>query len=273
MNLPTINKTPLEFIEKSTKAENTLNMSRFIAEVKKLYRYEVFKPMFDLVTTLCIKGRLSFSVYDRRFFELDEGNCRTIEGGTFNKALNKIKSEKNYVITIKKISGDVIVHELAHMLEQEGNFASLQPFAEKISMDLQLQNSNNVSLRAAVKQIVVSETEKYPQAHKISEWFARFFQLVAGAKEVAGFGAEYGYNMQEVYYFFDNTVKFLAGDFYSTITSKIDIGIASKSKEYIVPLEEIKPKWTETKHNSIHENPNKPAWGRAVKSIKSNPFG
>ncbi|AIF81240.1 hypothetical protein I862_03400 [endosymbiont of Acanthamoeba sp. UWC8] len=273
MNLPIINKTPLEIIELNTKAENSLNMTRFMAEVKKLYQYEVFKHMFDLVTTLCMKGRLSFNVYDRRFFELDEGNCRTIEGSSFNKVLNKIKSEKNYVITIKKISADVIVHELAHMLEGEGDFTSIQPFADKISLDLKIHNSNNVSLRAAIKQIMVSEVENYPAAHKISEWFARFFQLVASAKEVAGFGAQYGYNMQEIYQFFDNTVKFLAGDFYNTINSKINFNIATKSKEYIKPLEEIKPKWTETKHNSIHENPNKPAWGRAVKSIKSNPFG
>lgn len=273
MNLPVSTKSPIELININTKAENTLNMNNFMNEIKKLYQYEMFKPMFDLVATLCMKGRLSFNVYDRRFFELDEGNCKTIEGSAFNKALNKIKSEKNYVITIKKVSSDIIVHELAHMLEKEGDFPSLHPFASMVELDLKLQNTNNVSLKAAIKQIMVTELERYPAEQKGAEYFARVFQLVAMAKEVAGFGAQYGYTLSEAYQFFENTIKFLAEDFYNTINSKIDFSIADKSKEYIKPLEEIKPKWTESKHNSIHENPNRPTWSRAVKSIKDNPFG
>ncbi len=272
MNLPNSTKSPLELIEANIKAETSANISQFMVKIKSLYQYQVFKPMFDLVTTLCLKGRLTFSVYERRFFELDEGNCKTIEGSAFNKALNKIKAERNYVITIKKISSDVIVHELAHMLEKEGEFPTLQPFAEKINKDISMQNSNNVSLQSAVKQIMITEVEGYPNDQKISELFARFFQIVAISKEVAGFGAQYGYTLQDTYQFFANTVAFLAGDFYSTIASKIDANIAFLSSKYIKPLEEIKPKWTETKHSSIHETPNKPAWSRAVKSIKNNPF-
>jgi hypothetical protein len=272
MSLPTLSHTPIEIIRNNTSAEEESIYNKFIAEITKLYQYNIFKPMLDLVSTLCLKNRLRFNLYDRRFFEFDEGNCKTIEGGTFNKLLNKLKQERSYIITIKKVSNEIIVHEIAHMMEKEAEFSSLHPFVECIMKDIKQQNTNNISLKSAVNQIMITEVDNYHANHKASELFARFFQLVAMTKEVAGFAAQYGYTLHDIYQFFPSTIEFFAGDFHKNIIAKIDIKMAMQSQKYIKPLGDIEHKWSEEKAKSIHSKPNRPQWSKSIKSIKDNPF-
>jgi hypothetical protein len=270
--LLTLIKDPIQTITSHTKAEDEIFYNKFTSEIKKIYQYEIFKPMMDLVATLCMKGSLTFSVYDRKLFDLDEGNCKTIEGGSINKVLNKFRVNRTYVITIKKITTDVIVHEIAHMMEKEGEFNSLDPFTQNIVKDIKLLNTNNFSLRAAVNQILIEEVKPYPQNQKASELFARFFQILSMSKEVAGMGSEYGYALKDAYDLFPNTIAFLSGSFYNTVLTKIDPNISAISQNYIKPIEKIEHKWSETKASSIHATPEKPKWSKAVKSIKDNPF-
>lgn len=267
-----LSNSPIDIIEQKTEVQFEAHLYRFMLEIKKLYQYEIFKSMLDLVATLIKNQRLIFRVHDQELFDLDEGNCRTIEGGGFNKFLNQFKSNKHYIITIKKISSPVIVHEVAHMLEQEGDFTSLTPFMNCMLQDLKQKKVGNMSLLAATEQVLHQETKGYPKSQVASEFFARFFQLVSQSKEVAGLGAEYGYTLNECLTLFEQTVAFLSKDFYKTIVSKIDLEIAATSMQYIKKIEDIKHKWSEEKTQSIHGGSTKPQWSRTVKSIKDNIF-
>ena len=64
MNSLIVNINPIELIKSRTAAENSLNLERFINQITKLYQYEIFKAMLDLVATLCSRGKLSFKITD-----------------------------------------------------------------------------------------------------------------------------------------------------------------------------------------------------------------
>ena len=53
-----------------------------------------------------------------------------------NKLLNRVKSQNEYLITIKKIRNDVIVHEIAHMLEKELNKSDALHFIGQVKQDM-----------------------------------------------------------------------------------------------------------------------------------------
>lgn len=114
-------KAPLNMIESASVSKNDKLMQEFMHIMRKLYQYEVFKPMLDLATTLVNQGRLKFVIEPKEFYHLDHGHCLTIEGGVFDKFSNTFKRTKSYKISIKKISSDVIIHEIGHMVEKECN--------------------------------------------------------------------------------------------------------------------------------------------------------
>jgi len=263
---------PLNIITSCTLVKEVYHLDQFRMVMNKLYCYEIFKPMLDLVATKAMQGSLKFKVQDQKLFDLDEGNCRTIEGGAVNKFLNRIKVENKYVITIKKISADVIVHEISHMIEKEIEGAAVAGFADQVLYDLRTGNGN-VSLLAAAKQVMGVEVEAYPPQQRNSELFARYFQLLAMSKEVAGYNSNYGYSIVDVYKLFIATEKWLISNLYRSILPKINEAIAKQSLEYIKELGEIKHSWADEKVKSVHyKTAGAPKWSKALKSIKDDPF-
>jgi hypothetical protein len=263
---------PINIILNNTVVKENYHMNQFARIIKKLYCYQLFKPMLDLVTTKAFNGFLKFKIQDQKIFDLDNGNCRTIEGNAINKLLNTFKLENKYVITIKKIRADVIVHEISHMVEKEIEGASVVGFARNAMYDI-ANNSGNVSLVAAAKQIMSAELKNYPENQHNSELFARYFQVLAGSKEVAGFTAEYGYTISDVRRLFQSTEQWLWDNLYHSILPKIDLNIAKQSMAYAKELDEINHTWADEKVMSFHyKSSTTPKWSKAVKSIKDDPF-
>jgi hypothetical protein len=257
--------SPLDIIINHTQAKTQQHLADFKVQIKKLYQYEIFKDMLDLVATLANKDRLIFKIDDRKFFELDEGNCKTIEGGSFNQFLNRFKSERSYVITIKKISVPVIVHEIAHMIEKEGDFSSLDAFVEVIEKDLARRDKSNLALISTVRQIFEEEVKNYHYSQRASEYFARFFQIIATAREVLG--AESSFKLEDCYKFFTTTIEHLSGSFYNNISLKIDPHIKIESQAYIKPIDKIEYKWQDERIKPKHSGDN-PKWSKSIRSIK-----
>lgn len=267
-------KTPIDIILYATTASDTPTRDNFIKIVKRLYQYEIFKPMLDLTASLATAGRLHFKVYDRKFFELDEGNCRTIANNMFDKLRNRFTTAKQYTITIKKTAPEVIVHEISHMLEQEGDLSPLANFAEIIQRDITNNASTNVSLQEAVRQVMIVEVGGYKSSHTNSELFARYFQLLAMAKEILGYDGKYRYTLQDLYRFFIHTSEWMWQKMYPQILPKINTEIALASQQYIKALEDIEHKWSESKIDSFHKKQSPAAgqplqWRKSIKSIKN----
>ncbi len=274
MNLISAQKSPIEIMANVTTASDAATQHKFIETIKRLYQYEIFKPLLDLTASLAYEKSLHFKIYDRKFFELDEGNCRTIANNVFDKIKNRFTVNKHYTITIKKTTADVIIHEISHMVEQEGDLSPLSGFAEMVQADIAASASTNLSLQAAVRQVIIAEVGNYKSSHTNSELFARYFQLMAMAKEVAGYGAEYGFDLQDLYRFFLNTSQWMWQHMYPKIIPKIDAGIANISQTYVKAIDDIQHKWSEEKINSFHKKSTStqtgtPQWSKNVKSIKN----
>ncbi len=261
---------PLQIILSCTKAQEQYHIEQFKLIIQKLYQYKIFKPMLDLVVSIAMDGHLSFVIYDQKLFDLDEGNCKTIEGGAMNKLLNRVKSQNEYLITIKKIRNDVIVHEIAHMLEKELNKSDALHFIGQIKQDMMFFKKSNPSLSSAVESIMIKEVALYPEPQRNSELFARYFQLLAMSKEVSGFGASYGYSILDVIKLFKASGQV---NLYNSIDRKINKTIAKESSLYIKDLNEIEHKWSDEKVQSLHyKTGGVTKWSSGVKSIKEDPF-
>lgn len=260
---------PLQIIKESTLSSDPYLLEQFLKQIEKISQYEIFKPFMDLVTTLCRAKRLSFVIEPKQFFHLDHGHCITIEGGVFDKFTNAFRSSKRYKISIKKISADVIIHEIGHMVEKECSIKLDDAFKEAIAYDMSYKHSSNVSLQSAMKDIMVSELAGYPDDHKLSELFTRFFQIMALAKEVSGLASPYGYRVSDVYKAFPKLNAWLVDILFSVISKFVDEDIAKLSKKYIKAVEDIEHKWSEEKVSSFHKtsstSPKK--WSGTVKSI------
>ena len=60
-------------------ADNASTLNRFLIHIKHLYQYEIFKSILDLCLTKANEGLLKFNIKEQHKFDLDEGNCKTIE--------------------------------------------------------------------------------------------------------------------------------------------------------------------------------------------------
>jgi hypothetical protein len=282
MNSITAQTSPIYYIKKATEAKNDEIMASFIKGVKKLYQYEIFKPLLDLAATKAMQELLKFKVENRKFFELDNGNCRTIQGSLINQFLNQVREANRYVISIKKVEHDIIIHEIAHMIEDESEISLNKNFVQIIHKDISTAASKNLSLQSAIKSLMIDELEHYPKAEHTSELFARYFQLLASAKEVTGHASRWGFSIFDVYRNFPNTEKWMWEKGFQQIVRKIDLEISTKSQSYIKNLKDIDHSWSE-KVSSIHgqqaeaKSANKAGkgrvkWSNVIKSIKDTDF-
>jgi len=248
-----IQKTPISIIEDVTRGDTPYIANELIKQLKSLYRFELFKPLLDLTATLAKSNRLQLIAENKRFYTLDEGNCLTIDGGIFDKVGNIFKRKRSFKVTIKKVAADVIIHELAHMMEKECDLPLNDSFMKCAYNDISKKHSRNVSLNAAIDQVMVKEVNGYPKEQQPSELFARFFQLLAMTKQVSGYGASYGFMVDDFYKAFPNVNNWMSEVLLPMISVKIDPIIASASKVYIVELNDIKHKWSEERVKSVHK--------------------
>jgi len=251
----------ISLVSQNTTATHNYLVDDFLMVMKRIYHYEIFKPMMDLVATLTLQGRLKFKLEPQTAFTIDEGNCRTFETKGGNK---------HFVINIKKINADVIIHEIGHMVENESGIKLDTSFNKAVFSDLRSHHIKNISLQTAIKDVMVMQVAGYPDNQKASELFTRYFQLLAMSKEVAGRTAEYGYTIVELYNAFPNTIDWIWDNLYKPMFARIDPSIALASNELIIPISEIKHKWAGEKIRTFHkERQNSQSkWSKSVKSIK-----
>ena len=262
-------KNPLILFELACLKSEPKLLEQFLTMIKHLYQYQIFQPILNLTATKIAENLLTFKLHDQRFFDLDEGNCKTIYGGTVNQFLNKVRKQNIYQITIKKLIYDVIIHEIAHMVEKE-SVINLKEFSDIIKSELK-EMPSSIGLKNIIKEIFVNALESYPENQKNSELFARYFQVLGLAKEISGLSSAGGYKLDQVLANFMYTTEWINNNLKFNIVSLTDPQITEFSMQFIQEVEQIQHKWSEQKAKSIHASGSK-KWGNIVTSIKSDHF-
>ncbi len=274
----------LELISKATTGTSKELVEYFIQQISHLYQYSIFKNILDLTFTKILYKQLKFIVQNATVFDLDAGNCQTVEMVGDSSIIGWFKPKKNYRITIKKITSEVIIHEICHMVEKEISlFFDLDQFCSMLSNDLKNLKTSNPGLQQKVKLLLVDELRAYPPQQQKGEIFVRYFQLFAGSKETRYGDDSMGqYNINQLLKAFPLATKFLNEGLGNRFAYLIDKQIATISAGYLKNIEEIKPTWADRKIKSIHGKLNtdpdkkkinsKPNWRNNIKSIKDDPF-
>jgi hypothetical protein len=231
-----------------------------------LYSQPIFKNILDLVVTKCSLGQLKFVVQDAKFFDIDEGNCITMVND--QGLVSTSKKSRKYIITIKKLACDVIIHEIGHMLEHElSHLLNLGQFASSIMYEI---NSAPIYMKSLVQSLFVEQLKGYKESHHTSELFARFFQFFAGANEFAyqsSLGAKY--NLKDAIGLFPRTLQLLDSQLSDAWNDLIDPKVAADSVRY--GKNPSKPQWANSKVKSMKfGNTSGNSW--RVKSNKDDPF-
>ncbi|MSO13754.1 hypothetical protein [Rickettsiales endosymbiont of Trichoplax sp. H2] len=259
----------ITLINYHTMADNEIIKNRFIEHIKHLYQYSIFKNILDLVATKVSQNSLKFNIKEKSNFDLDEGNCKTIYEPLLDSYLNNFRQDRRYVITIKKIAYNVIIHEIAHMVEKELNL-DLKYFIKALHDDFENINSNLIIVKNSIDEILIKQVSKYNVEQQNSELFARFFQLFAESREISGFQSQYKYSIQDISGVLSNSTRWIEFTLSKLISARLDINIVNSSKKFLKDMKNINHKWAKQKVQKLHNsNKNKLSkWTKAVKSIK-----
>lgn len=259
---------PLQIIKTHTQYKDARFINRFMMLIEHLYQYEIFKDVLDMVATRANEDLLHFNVQDRSIFDFDEGNCKTIfSDGILDTIKNTFSSHKKYFITIKKINSEVIMHEIGHMIEHEiAEGFEADTFTKMIGRDISESDGCSTGLKNAVNNVMIREIRGYPKEQHASELLARYFQIIAGAKEIAGHAENYGYSVSAVISLFKETGLNIKQQFELLLRKKINNNIAKVSEKYIKSIKNIKNYWADYKIESLSGN----VQNRDIGKINSN---
>ena len=257
--LKSIDNYTLKVVNKASTSIDQSLVDGFMKILQHLYSQAIFKNILDIVATKCSIGQLHFVVQDAKFFDIDSGNCVTMidDNGPFD-----IKRRK-YVITIKKLACDVIMHEIGHMLEHElSHLLNMGKFASTIMYEI---NSTPIYMKALVQSLFIDQLKGYPESQHIGELFARFFQFFAGANEFAfqsSIAAKY--SLRDAMLTFPRTLEFLDKQLSDSWNDLIDPKIAAEGLQY--SQNPSKEQWVDVKVKSKQfGNTSNNRWG-----VKSN---
>ena len=199
-------------------------VERFTKIIGHFYRIPLFKNFLDLIMTNCSNGKVKIKLQDAKFFDLDEGNCLTM--------LDKVGY--SYLITIKKLAGEVVIHELGHLLEKELQaFLNLPAFASMVHYEIANLPPLFTFMKQDLDMIFIKALEGYKSSSHLSEIFARFFEFFASAKDIA-FDQPKNYLLKDVMTIFGRSLLLLQQQLPDTAwTSLIDSKIAEISSHYL----------------------------------------
>lgn len=258
-------KSPIDIILGATKEKDEGRLSRLKSVLEVVYQFEILKPFLDISASLAKEGRLQFVVKLKTGFEIDHGNCRTFADSSMSNLLGRLR--KKYIITLSKISADVLIHEIGHMVEKELELNLEQEFTRIIRADFDLSDINR-AISNAVRDVMIEQVKNYPPDHALGEIFTRFFELIARSKEITGYAPTYGYTLLEFLKAFPNTTSYMEKYLFPKMKAITDPYISNYSKRYIKELQEITHQWSKSAVDSIHTEPGKSKWSKVVKSIK-----
>jgi len=257
MNLSKIFSQQVDF-------EGAKDLERFESFFYQLYRIEIFKDGLDLILTKLASKELRFEIKQIKDWDTNVGCFLTENNSFIDKALGKIWQKKSLKIIIRKLSYNVLAHEMAHALEYESKINLGEEFRKCIGLDMKNREPDLLTLKAQKNRLMIEALKSYPQHQFLSELFARYFELLSFSRDVCQNG---DFTSSQVMDFFENTTNFITQIFNPTIKTKID-GRISKITAGIA--QEVLTKNSQQKFQHKIESNTKKNQGMWSNSIKSN---
>lgn len=249
-----------QIFQPQLKFEGIDNSEKFLKLFCDLYRIELFKDGLDLVLTKVKEKDLNFEVKIIKGWDTNVGCYLTEQNKVFGNFSNSIKKK----IILRRLSYNLMAHEMAHALEFESGVNLGEEFRKCIGLDMKDRDPNNLVLKGEIKRLMVEALKAYPPHQFLSELFARYFELLSISRDVCANG---DFTTAEVMDFFANTTNFIKQKFNPLIKAKIDSKIESHTIEIVnqVRITENKQQFQE-KVESFH----KKATSQGIKSWSSN---
>ncbi len=222
----------------------------FIKNFEQLYQIKLLKDLLDLILTKAKQKKAKFVIKISRIWNRAAGDCQT--EGIVERIGGKILRRKYYTITIRNISHEVIMHEIAHAVEKESAINLNGEFRKAIANDMQEIEFASASVKTAIKQIMIEEMKAYKASQVMEEMFARYFELLAMSYDVGGWG-RYQFYAKDIIKFFENTTRWVESSFNPMIKHLSDKEIVTASDKFVANLKPYQMEWVK-KIGSIHNN-------------------
>lgn len=247
--------------------EGKPDLERFMKYFFDLYRIEIFKDGLDLILTKLEEKHLSFEVKEMKGWDTNVGCFLTEQKSFFDQTLGKFFAKTSQKIILRKLSYNVMAHEMAHALEFESGINLGEEFRQAIGYDMKDRVADIFTLRGEIKRLMVDALKAYKPEQFISELFARYFELLSISRNVCANG---DFATQDVSDFFLNTSNFVREKFNPKIRKKINPHIARITSEIAqqVRLQPVEKKFID-QVNSSKVTQSSGNWSKTVKSNAS----
>ncbi len=250
--------------------EGVRDEEKFVKLFSDLYRIELFKDGLDLILTKLQEKHLRFEVKIIKGWDTNIGCFLTEKRSVFDQTLGKFFHNRALKIILRKMSYNVLAHEMAHALEYESGVNLGEEFRKAIGFDMKDREPQMLPMRAEVKRLMVDALKSYPPQQFLSELFARYFELLSVSRNVCANG---DFTTLDVMNFFENTTNFVTKIFNPQIRAKIAPEIADFTSNLArqVKLSEPQQQFQE-KVESFHKR-DASSWAKNVKSNASWQIG
>lgn len=246
--------------------DNTDQSEKFLKVFLNLYRIELFKDGIDLILTKLKQQELRLEVREIRGWDTNVGCFLSEESSVFDKVLGKFVTKKTLKIILRNLHYNVLAHEMAHALEHESGINLGEQFRQAIAYDMNGRKAEIMTLRGEIERLMVRDLKSYKPQQFLSEFFARYFELLSISRNVMVRG---DFATSDVMEFFENTTNFLEKIFNPQIRKRIDPEIAKVTIEIARQVRLVEPEQKfQDRIESIHKSPEK-IWSKSIKSNAS----
>lgn len=207
-------------------ADSVALKKQFVTALNNAYRLPLLIPTVNLILTIAKGQRVRFVINEKRHFDTLGGLCQSSRRSIFDFLTKSKKSAYVYQIGIKIPTSDIIIHEITHALERESGVDLNQEFRTVIGLDMKDRKAESFAIQTAVTSTMRDELKSYEKEHIMSELLARYFQLLAGSRELGNFHHE-PYTADEFTGFFQHTTTWLREIYNPLLDSLVDPAIRS----------------------------------------------
>jgi hypothetical protein len=251
---------------KQTEHKSSQDLTNLVNLFYNLYNISFFKDGLDLILTKLSVAKLNFAIIEKKDWDTNVGCFLTSKNTFFHKALNLFTHHTTEKIIIRKLSANVLAHEMAHALE----FASKKPltatFQNTIRQDLAGADTAIITLKTEINRLINSDLKLYKPEQYPSELFARYFELLSLSRNVCFNG---NFTTEQVIQLFPQTTNFLVNYFNPLIANQINSEIAYETSKIKTQTNQSnrnsEPNFTSTINSQKQEIRNK-GWARTISS-------
>jgi len=243
--------------------EGANELDKFVDYFCNLYRIEIFKDGLDLILTKLQQKELRFEIKQIKGWDTSVGCFLTERQSFYDKSLGKFFSKSSPKIILKKLSYNVLAHEMAHALEFESKVDLGQEFRKCIGYDMKDREPSLVTLKAEKKRLMVDALKSYPPHQFLSELFARYFELLSVSRNVCVTGE---FSTKDVMEFFENTTNFVNKVFNTQIKSQINQKISSITSDIAQNVRLVAPKKNYQDNVGSFQKRSQGSWSKSVNS-------